>query len=1530
MRNRRHHRIAPSAWSPRGTAGLVILAAAGACLLAPASATATDTAFWKPYASDTHTYALIHFDATAPLSGEGKLDGAGERAGGAAQETEGRFGGGLRVGDGGYARFPTTPFCPNAMAIHEANRTFSLEGWVRLEKYPAAGENAYILFRPDNNRKAVGFSLCVTSDGALGTSVTACGSRRQTAHTSPAGAVPVGEWTHVAGVFAGGHLSVGRDRLFVNGTAVADFPASGAAGTEADITPAPIYVGGTPDGGGLAGVIDEVRVDGRVGRFWPLDPMPWIDRVAEKGLPPLDGVLDPERQPRLLFHLDGNTRPTASPALLASDPAIVERFTVSFKGEHVPGVKGTAVNGTLRIGGFRLADWREGSLEFWFRPRGVNNISDRNAKLLSASGVVVYFFNTVRANRPLSFYYRDAEGNLRMHGAAVAVHPGRWYHLALAWDAREIVLHINGKRVSAGENAIPAEGNKGVLDEIEFTPQFDIDELCFYERGLSAGEVANRYWSYVDPEKVVPTEPPAPIYLSAWRLPSENAIYYTMSAKEANGHLETATVRLTGGDGRKILSVEGTLDGTMHSLKTPQLPDGVYTLRAAVTVNGEELRSAPVVFLAASFPWENNQLGVTDEVFPPYEPIRVENETVSVVLRDYRMNGFGLWDSAVSQGRELLAAPVRVHGRTADGDACAWTFGEGKWAVTQPHRAEYRARAACPAATVETVSEIEMDGMMKVTMRLAPGRDGKTIERLWLDIPLRASEATLMHEDTGTLRYNYSGVIPDGRGTVWRSHRTTFRGGWRNAFTGYVWAGGAERGIAWFAENDKGWITEKNLSEKPLQEIVRDGDTVVIRVHLVNTPAAIDAEREIVFGLQASPAKPMPEDWRTGARGGGLPVTAWGGHQCADKFPFKDDWTIVDKIIEQQRAGKDNKAWFEQYQKEHDVPPLRGTSSWVRSIMLFARRSERPTMTYFEEMAAPTYRNDWRVYKDEWNMERGRPRRELPEAYAGPREAWPDGYDIFRRNRHAGARARVNFIDSYRDYGAYYANEWLKRGVGIYWDNTYLTAATNPLTSAAYKTEDGHIQPGLTLWNQREYSKRVWNLMHHWRRKRGENLLFLQHMTNTNLLPVLAWCTTSFDNEFSAQRFARHVKHPKQHEPNEPFPPAYLRAQSTGRQTGNYPALCHGLFRLNHFALDPETLPRDEMDREDDRSIFAQKREWGMRRVHEIPARTSCPAVANLEQAFRGFGYDTPTVEVHNYWAEAPAVTTDREDVKWLLFARPADKRLFLVLQSWSRTPGPVTLSFDAEVIGFRPRAEIVDLETGRRFGPCRPAGVTVEMDTPYDLTVVGAGAPQLPAGVVFRDRFDGGPSVRWTNLNSVSVRDGALRFGENKSSWRGPVRIEMWQGLKSTWKDAALEVTFRLSGAIKKRVNTLSLLTRAKTPAWSTHGLSHTKLYCGQRLTVRAGPAGEPWELVRSRRDERGRRRGDNVHTTFGAVDDKPHTLAVVMDGPNTTVLFDGEKVAGYEDTPASGPAFGLHGGRELSGEWYVDVDCVTLRHEQ
>ncbi len=1483
----------------------------------PEWCTATDVAFWKPYEADANTYVLVHFDDPDLKAAEGKVSGAGNPSGGVKPSAEGKFSSCAQFDGTGFLSIPMQQMNPVSMWDHPVAGALSLEAWVYVGKYPEKG-TSIILLKQNNKGQSSGFMLGIDSEGALCMGMNSFNKAASNCRSKP-GVVPLSEWTHVAGISCSGHLSVNNDTLYVNGNEVFRGNGSGAGG-DPEKACSELFVGGSPDGGGFVGKIDEVRIHGRIQRFWPLDPMPWIARIAKDGMPPLDNVLDRDSQPLLTFPFEGTAKPVASSEMQARDPAITERFKVEFGGDYVSGVKGKAANGPLKIGGFRLADWKSGSMDFWIRPRGMNNMSDKNLTLLAGSGLSAYLFNTVNSPKALSFFFHDKEKKLQMHCDALNTefHPGRWFHIAFTWDSSAINMFIDGKLAASGGNGLA----EGVLNEMLFNPAKDrpfgdIDELAFYERNLSSEEVANRYWSYVDPSKMAKSGPAAPISLSAWRLPSFNTVWYRLSALGDVGRIETVQLSLMDGNGKEVLKVERPFSDKMEKLEVPPLAGGTYKFAAVVSVGGKELRSEPVTFEAEKFAWEGNELGVTDEIFPPFEALKVEGNSVMPVLRKYVMNGFGLWDSVVSQGRELLASPVKIRCETEEGRELEWEFKESGIDGEEPYLVAYKAALENAAVKITAYSETEMDGMMKVWMRLSPGREQLKIKRLWLEIPVKASEAPLMHEDTGSLRRNYSGKIPQGEGVVWKSKR---KDPWRNAFAGYVWVGGIERGIAWFAENDKGWLTEKNLSDKPLQEIVREGGAVVIRVNLVNIPSIISEPREIIFGLQASPAKPLPADWRTGARGGGLAVHPWGGLSCAHKFPFEDRWEVVDKLIDSQLNGTDNSAWFKNFQEEHNVPPVYGTNPWLQSVAHFAGRKERPVLVYFEEMAAPTDRKEWHVYKDEWSRDI------LP-----CRRSWP-GLEVFRQGNQANPGYRSNFVNSYRNYGAYYTNEWLKRGVGIYWDNSYLTTATNPLTSGAYVAEDGQTQPALTLWNQREYSRRTWNLMHKWQKERGEKLLFLQHMTNTNLLPILSWCTTSFDMEWSAAAYAGCF--PEIQDPKEPFHTDLLQAQSLGRQAGNYACLCHGLFNFNDFGLDPNAVPRNEMDRPDSpgSSAYSIKREWGMQKVHELPGPANWMlSSAMLNKALMGFGYDSPDVNVHNYWADVPALKTDRGDVKWLLLARPRDKRILLILQAWSRNPGKVTVSFNPEVIGFEPAGIMQDMESGKSYGDVNKQGNEIALDLPYDFKMISAGAGKEGPGIIFRDGFEDGPSLRWSYIAPFLKVDGEgadkyLRIAKNEAPWQGPARIEIWNGTEA-WMNSEMKIKFRISAPeLSAKTPLFSIVTRASVPQFSKHGLSHTLLQDGQFMEITADPGKKTLEIARCVVAKDGRR--DNPATAApGTFDGAWHDISIMFNGEETKVSLDGGAPTVFQGTPSSGTGFGIRGSNTLSDKLIVDISELIVK---
>ncbi len=99
-------------------------------------------------------------------------------------------------------------------------------------------------------------------------------------------------------------------------------------------------------------------------------------------------------------------------------------------------------------------------------------------------------------------------------------------------------------------------------------------------------------------------------------------------------------------------------------VQLPKLPEGQYELKLAAV--GTSLTAAKQ-FVRRFFPWEKNSLGVTREVYPPFEPISVQGRDVKVVGRVYRMNDLGLWDRVQSQGHDLLAGPITLRCETFRG-----------------------------------------------------------------------------------------------------------------------------------------------------------------------------------------------------------------------------------------------------------------------------------------------------------------------------------------------------------------------------------------------------------------------------------------------------------------------------------------------------------------------------------------------------------------------------------------------------------------------------------------------------------------------------------------------------------------------------------------------------------------------------------------------------------------------------------------------------------------------------------------------
>jgi len=769
--------------------------------------------------------------------------------------------------------------------------------------------------------------------------------------------------------------------------------------------------------------------------------------------------------------------------------------------------------------------------------------------------------------------------------------------------------------------------------------------------------------------------------------------------EELGKKLSAFSVEVRSADGKVVLApqevklTDGKSDARQFSL--PKL-EGTYKVLFTLA-DGEESVTLDFPLERKVYEWEGNRLGVTDRVFAPFEPVKVEGNAVAVVGRTYQLDDIGLWSSVVSDGKELLARGMTLNfiRQGSSSVHSEWKAQERKLLESTAQQAVFESVAVNAGVRVKSRSTIEFDGMMRVDMDIEVVDEPVLVEKLWLDIPLKKHEGMLFHQYKSGTRVNEAGYLPaaNEKGIAWdsrqaRSHSTA----WLNSFCAYIWMGTPQRGLAWFAETDKNWSTAKDGGETAIQEILREGDEVILRVHFFNQPKELGTTGTITFGMQASPTKPLPKDWRKQSfakHPHSGPVAAWGGLCCAHKGPVNDDWEIVDKMMESRSTGKVPVEWLKEYREKHNVPAPWGTADWVKMNTVFSERYRNregtPILVYHEEMAASTDLPEWQTFQDEWGV------------YDFTQRHWPDS-SIFAKGVKVYTSAGVTFPKSYQDYGLHYANEWLKRGIGLYWDNTHpRLQVKHHGPGSGYRTEDGRIQPALTLWNQREYQKRTWNLLQEWKEKHGDEvpLEWSIHITNSLILPLHSFATTILDLEWS--RF------------DSAFPPDMLLTETLGSHTGNYSFALNPLYGKNNLRvkdLDEGTLA---------------KINWGMNRVHEFipfPAyRYLQPdSLPPYEHRFRDFGYGEPHVAVMRYWDETPALKCSDPGVKWLLLADQKEGRGLLLLVNYGLESSDATLRLDPKVIGSGFSKATTDKETWT-IGPDNQ--FTVPLGDHYDVKMI-------------------------------------------------------------------------------------------------------------------------------------------------------------------------------------------------------------------
>lgn len=556
----------------------------------------------------------------------------------------------------------------------------------------------------------------------------------------------------------------------------------------------------------------------------------------------------------LIFHASFD-RLLATADVAGGEPT--STFTASLELRGAEGVRGA---GLLQQPGERCSypiagnlDTSQGSFSIWVKPLNWDGHSGKFRHFLVATpadGHVMLLYLYPIGDEAVFNYIRVGAGTPEnatwRAGAPVDfLKRGEWTHLVSTWDAAQVRLYANGRRVGDGLVARPlpkVETGTFTICPIDYwrhpnwgdpDEQTICDEVRVFDRALSDEEVLDLYAEEVPGG--VDLEPALSVALA----PRYAARRIVVTVRPA--HLDAAwrqrlaagaELRLTVSDpaGAQILSHRGAVGDGEFEAELGDWLDGEYVARAELTAADATLAATatltkpPTPWLPARTDWR------ADRVLEPWTPLRREGD--DVVYWNGRIRLDGPFPAVLtSSGESVLAAPIRL----LAGGPPEWGTGQVVEALPERIVVAGDGRLSSFAASYRTT--VEFDGLVRADLVLTPPPGGADLASLAVEIPVPPEVARYYRNPTCQ---EWDGVARDER-----------------AFLPYAWLGNEQRGLSWFAESEANQVRGP---DDPAVTLRREGNAVVVKLNWITATVRVERPLAYTLGLEATPVRPVPAD----------------------------------------------------------------------------------------------------------------------------------------------------------------------------------------------------------------------------------------------------------------------------------------------------------------------------------------------------------------------------------------------------------------------------------------------------------------------------------------------------------------------------------------------------------------------------------------------------------------------------------------------------------------------------------------------
>jgi hypothetical protein len=676
------------------------------------------------------------------------------------------------------------------------------------------------------------------------------------------------------------------------------------------------------------------------------------------------------------------------------------------------------------------------------------------------------------------------------------------------------------------------------------------------------------------------------------------------------------------------------------------------------------------------FEWENNSIGKDKIILPPFTALKVEKNTITNLTTKRKINGLGLYDSVIADGKELLASPITA---TLVANGKNQPINSKLLEVTKDktgYSTTIKTLGKTPLGiTLSTKGYLEYDGFHWVTLELDSSKKVK-IDKFTLRIPLKSSEVPLFHAVANELRTNPAGALPKGNGILWKGSKLP-----RKKHAGeevlhpqmvpYLWLGAEKSGLSFFMDSTFGCKLDRT---KDAVRIIRNGQTVWVEIDFINLPTTLTKKRTIEFGFHPTPVKPVGKEQKNifyDCEGKFLPGAVKAQFFMPDvsmnfpsrwsKYPLNKNYTFVNEFTNILKSGKKfdiasytQKLAVHKKQIEKKLLPFAGGKErYLRLQKLIQGFLKLYTSSKYRGKTLPFCYFDHRLeflgdaetdyFKSEWFN--------------------PASQSYF-------AALRTTHTKSNLDYLVYYLDKMVAAGLhGINLDDSYLMPENNPDTLAKIDDE-GELHSTVGILAQRELLNRLAVVLH--KHKRYPMVLNV-HMTDALLVPCFAKVTlqTGFEMNYG--------ENPHQ----ERFSPDYIRAVGLGTKIGANSLLLRGFKRKNTPLAQWKAKENILM-----RHLWGVMLPFGVRH-----ANSQNDAMFFFTRKLVNAGIVSPESEFLPCW-EQKLVTAPSMLIS--CYKMP-NKSLVIISNYFNEQPKTVSLSINFKGLGLSENAEAWDLETNQK-----------------------------------------------------------------------------------------------------------------------------------------------------------------------------------------------------------------------------------------